>query len=46
VLEKYGFTHLIVSEGDLLSVYLPHDNDYTVVFSNDGYTLYETAAKP
>jgi hypothetical protein len=46
ILEKYGFTHLIVTEEDILAVYLPHDPDYAVVFSNEDYTLYETVTKP
>ena len=40
VLEKYGFTHLLISDGDILSTYLPHDEDYTLVYSDGAYAVY------
>lgn len=41
VLDKYDFTHLIVSKGDVLYTYLPKDEDYIDVYKNDTYTLYK-----
>lgn len=39
--DKYRFTHLIVTEQDILFAYLKHDNDYKVVYSNEKYDLYK-----
>lgn len=40
VLEKYGFTHLLVSSGDILNTYLPHDGDYALVYEDESYAIY------
>lgn len=40
VLDKYNFTHLIVSKGDILFSYLLHDKDYRIVYSNKDYRVY------
>ena len=40
VLEKYQFTHLLVSKGDILFTYLPHDVDYERVFQDGDYVVY------
>lgn len=42
VLKKYHFNYLIVTKGDILYTYLPHDSDYKAVYSNAGYTLYNS----
>lgn len=41
ILDKYNFTHLIVSEDDILHIYLAEDNDYCLVYSNEKYNLYK-----
>jgi len=41
VLDKYNFTHLIVSKKDILSTYLPHDKDYQLVYANASYELFK-----
>jgi hypothetical protein len=40
MLDEYGFTHLLVSRDDLLSTYLPHDEDYRLVYEDDTYFIY------
>ena len=39
--DKYRFTHLIVTEIDSLYVNLENDSDYTLAFINDEYTVFE-----
>ena len=39
-LDKYRFTHLMVSGSDALSVYLPHDDDYEMVYEDSKYRIY------
>lgn len=41
VLDRYQFTHLLVSKTDILSTYLPHDADYQVVYEDESYLIYE-----
>ena len=41
VLDKYNFSHLIVSKKDILFTYLPHDEDYRVIYSNEDYKVFE-----
>jgi hypothetical protein len=41
VLNKYNFTHLIVSKDDILYTYLPEDKDYNEIYKNDTYIVYE-----
>jgi len=41
-LDKYKFTHLLLTKSDILYIYLQHDSDYKSVYSNDKYILYET----
>lgn len=40
-LDKYNFTHLIVSKGDILFSYLFYDADYKITYSNKEYRVYE-----
>lgn len=40
VLDKYKFTHIIVSESDILYTYLPYDVEYKLIYENDSYRLY------
>ncbi len=40
VLDRYGFTHLLISEGDILITYLPHDEDYEKIYEDDIYQIY------
>jgi hypothetical protein len=40
-LDRYQFTHLIVTRNDILYTYLRHDQDYQISFSNEKYTLFE-----
>jgi len=40
VLDKYQFTHLLVSQGDILSVYLPYDSDYQPIYKDGDYVIY------
>lgn len=42
VLDKYNFTHLLLTSSDILYTYLQHDRDYKVVYSNEMYTLFES----
>ncbi|MDF2885066.1 MAG: hypothetical protein K0R54_5637, partial [Clostridiaceae bacterium] len=41
VLDKYNFTHLLVPDKDILSTYLPYDNDYDIIFSNESYKVFK-----
>jgi hypothetical protein len=41
VLDKYQFSHLLVSKSDILYTYLPYDDDYEVIYSNDSYKLFK-----
>lgn len=41
VLDKYNFTHLIVSRNDILYAYLAEDSDYDLIYSNERYNLYK-----
>lgn len=41
VLDKYNFTHLIVSKDDILFNYLLYDKEYKVAYSNKDYRVYE-----
>ena len=41
VLDKYQFTHIIVTSNDILYTYLPYDKDYRIAYSNAKYTLFE-----
>ena len=40
VLDKYQFTHLLVSKGDILYTYLPFDADYERVYQDGDYMVY------
>ena len=40
VLDTYGFTHLLVSREDILSVYLPHDDDYECIYVDETYQIF------
>ena len=40
VLDKYGFTHLLVGKGDILYEYLLHDDEYQLGDENDQYRLF------
>jgi len=40
VLDKYQFTHLLVSKEDILYTYLPHDADYERVYQDSEYMVY------
>ncbi len=40
VLDKYQFTHILVSTGDILYTYLPHDADYEQVYQDKEYVIY------
>ena len=40
VLDRYGFTHLLISEGDMLITYLPHDDAYEKIYEDDIYQIY------
>lgn len=39
--EKYSFTHLIVSDGTMISGYLMADDSYQLVVDGNGYCLFE-----
>jgi len=41
ILDKYGFTHLIVPNGESLSTYLNNDSDYAAIYENDKYYLFK-----
>jgi amino acid transporter len=41
VLNKYNFTHLIVSDSDILYKYLDYDNEYQLIYSTSHYKIYE-----
>lgn len=41
VLNKYNFTHLLVSKNDILDTYLPYDKDYKIIYSSYYYKIYE-----
>lgn len=41
VLDKYNFTHLLVSKKDILGTYLPYDKDYEILFSNGNYIVFK-----
>jgi hypothetical protein len=41
VLDKYNFSHLLVFEEDILNTYLPYDNDYDMIYSNESYKIFK-----
>jgi len=41
VLNKYGFTHILVTQADILYTYLQHDSGYRLAYSNEKYSLFE-----
>lgn len=41
VFDKYGFTHILTAQESLLSTYLPHDEEYRKVYSDEEYVVYE-----
>lgn len=41
VIEKYKFTHLIVTKEDLLFEYLANDVEYKIIYENKTYRLYK-----
>ncbi len=41
VLNRYGFTHLIVPKNDILHAYLPNDADYRLTYDDGEYAVYE-----
>lgn len=40
MLDKYQFTHLLVSKGDTLYTYLPYDADYERVYQDGDFAVY------
>ena len=40
LLDQYQFTHILVSPGDILYVYLPHDTDYEQVYQDSECAVY------
>lgn len=40
-LDKYHFTHLLVSKTDMLYTYLPHDDAYKLAYEDENYCVYE-----
>lgn len=40
VLDNYGFTHLLVSRDDILSVYLPRDDAYECIYVDEMYQIF------
>ena len=40
LLDKYQFTHILVSKEEILYVYLPHDPDYERVYQDKEYAVY------
>lgn len=40
-LEKYNFTHLLVSDEDILYIYLQYDDGYENVYEDDFYRIYQ-----
>lgn len=41
VLDRYGFTHLIINNDDILNTYLEHDNNYILSYKNEEYKLFQ-----
>ncbi len=41
VLKKYKFTHLVLSDNDMLYGYLDYDNEYELIYSSAHYKIYE-----
>ena len=41
VLNRYNFTHLLVSKNDILNTYLPYDENYKIIYSSDYYKIFE-----
>lgn len=41
VLNKYQFTYLVVSNGDILWIYLDYDDKYKLIYSSSYYKIYE-----
>jgi len=44
-LNRYGFTHLIVTDNSLLDIYLSLNKNYKTVVDGNGYNLYECINK-
>lgn len=43
VLDKYKFTHLLVSNDDILNTFLPYDSDYEITYENESYKIFVRA---
>jgi hypothetical protein len=41
VLDKYRFTHLVLTKTDLLTTYLAHDGDYEMIYDDSVFTVYK-----
>ena len=41
VLNRYGFTYLLVPESDILHTYLPYDTDYIRTYDDGEYAVYQ-----
>jgi hypothetical protein len=41
LLDEYHFTHLVVSDYDILHTYLPYDSDYRLVYDDGEYFVYQ-----
>jgi hypothetical protein len=41
VLDKYQFTHLVVSQTDLITTYLAHDSDYEKIYDDTLFAVYK-----
>ena len=41
LLDEYQFTHLIVSDYDILHTYLPYDSEYRLVYDDGDYFVYQ-----
>lgn len=44
VLDQYRFTHLLISKGDILMTYLPHDDAYEKIYEDEIYQIYRLKA--
>jgi len=44
LLDQYGFTHLLISKGDILITYLPHDDAYEKIYEDEIYQIYRLKA--
>lgn len=45
IINKYKFTHMLITKGELLDTYLNRDTDYEIIYENEEYNVYKNTSK-